>query len=200
MNNSEHKWDLRFLELAELVASWSKDPSTKVGAVIVGVFQLHDGSLLRRPGREEMNKSTDNLGATDEEVADSLREDVIAAFKICNQQRARIAALESELATLKKDSTIIITTPFPFLHSDFLTLMNDIGRLGHEKFGADAFEIAGSGRKILRHQKVEIMAHIRQHVRDYERGRPHDKLSTTQAHLAAAAFNCMLEYIFSQGE
>lgn len=29
------KWDFRFLELATLVASWSKDPSTKVGAVIV---------------------------------------------------------------------------------------------------------------------------------------------------------------------
>lgn len=29
------KWDLRFLELARLVSSWSKDPSTKVGAVIV---------------------------------------------------------------------------------------------------------------------------------------------------------------------
>lgn len=28
------KWDLRFLELAKLVASWSKDPSTKTGAVI----------------------------------------------------------------------------------------------------------------------------------------------------------------------
>ncbi len=28
-------WDSRFLEMAELVASWSKDPSTKVGAVIV---------------------------------------------------------------------------------------------------------------------------------------------------------------------
>lgn len=28
------KWDLRFVELAELIASWSKDPSTKVGAVI----------------------------------------------------------------------------------------------------------------------------------------------------------------------
>tara|TARA_B100000029_G_C17273587_1_gene850745 strand:- start:119 stop:559 length:441 start_codon:yes stop_codon:yes gene_type:complete len=28
-------WDNRFLEMAELVASWSKDPSTKVGAVIV---------------------------------------------------------------------------------------------------------------------------------------------------------------------
>lgn len=28
------KWDLRFLEMARHVASWSKDPSTKVGAVI----------------------------------------------------------------------------------------------------------------------------------------------------------------------
>jgi dCMP deaminase len=29
------KWDIRFLRLAREVASWSKDPSTKVGAVIV---------------------------------------------------------------------------------------------------------------------------------------------------------------------
>ena len=29
------KWDARFLGQAELVAGWSKDPSTKVGAVIV---------------------------------------------------------------------------------------------------------------------------------------------------------------------
>ena len=29
------KWDRRFLELAGTVAQWSKDPSTKVGAVIV---------------------------------------------------------------------------------------------------------------------------------------------------------------------
>jgi dCMP deaminase len=29
------KWDFRFLEMARLVASWSKDPSTKAGAVIV---------------------------------------------------------------------------------------------------------------------------------------------------------------------
>ena len=28
-------WDRRFLQVAELVASWSKDPSTKVGAVCV---------------------------------------------------------------------------------------------------------------------------------------------------------------------
>jgi len=29
------KWTQRFLDLAKLVASWSKDPSTKCGAVIV---------------------------------------------------------------------------------------------------------------------------------------------------------------------
>lgn len=32
------KWDKRFLQLAQLVASWSKDPSTKVGAVVVNNF------------------------------------------------------------------------------------------------------------------------------------------------------------------
>lgn len=31
---SNYKWDLRFLDLAKLIASWSKDPSTKCGAVI----------------------------------------------------------------------------------------------------------------------------------------------------------------------
>lgn len=30
-----HKWDVRFLEMAKLVSSWSKDPSTQAGAVIV---------------------------------------------------------------------------------------------------------------------------------------------------------------------
>ena len=29
------KWDLRFLELAKLVSTWSKDPSTKTGAVLI---------------------------------------------------------------------------------------------------------------------------------------------------------------------
>ncbi len=29
------KWDMRFLRMAEMVSSWSKDPSTKVGVVLV---------------------------------------------------------------------------------------------------------------------------------------------------------------------
>lgn len=35
------KWDRRFLDLASYVAGWSKDPSTKVGAVLVGQDKRH---------------------------------------------------------------------------------------------------------------------------------------------------------------
>lgn len=36
MNDTrQEKWDVRFLSLAKFVSGWSKDPSTKVGAVIV---------------------------------------------------------------------------------------------------------------------------------------------------------------------
>ena len=31
-----NKWDRRFLELAKHISSWSKDPSTKCGAILVG--------------------------------------------------------------------------------------------------------------------------------------------------------------------
>ena len=37
------KWDKRFLKLAEEVASWSKDPSTKVGAIIVDKNNIVQG-------------------------------------------------------------------------------------------------------------------------------------------------------------
>lgn len=32
------KWDRRFLKMAELIGSWSKDPSTQTGSVIVDEF------------------------------------------------------------------------------------------------------------------------------------------------------------------
>jgi dCMP deaminase len=41
---SSSKWDRRFIEMAHLVASWSKDPSSKVGAVITkGKFVVSVG-------------------------------------------------------------------------------------------------------------------------------------------------------------
>lgn len=35
MNYPISKWDLRYLSMAKLVSSWSKDPSTQTGSVIV---------------------------------------------------------------------------------------------------------------------------------------------------------------------
>lgn len=35
VGSRQEKWDKRYLELAQFVAQWSKDPSTKTGAVIV---------------------------------------------------------------------------------------------------------------------------------------------------------------------
>lgn len=34
-SSMNEKWDIRFLQLAKLVSTWSKDPSTQTGAVIV---------------------------------------------------------------------------------------------------------------------------------------------------------------------
>lgn len=30
------KWHYRFMEVARLIATWSKDPNTKTGAIVVG--------------------------------------------------------------------------------------------------------------------------------------------------------------------
>jgi len=35
MDNNIAKWDMRFMEMATMVAGWSKDPSSKIGAVAV---------------------------------------------------------------------------------------------------------------------------------------------------------------------
>jgi dCMP deaminase len=35
MKTSDINWDIRFLEIAELVSHWSKDPSTQVGAAVI---------------------------------------------------------------------------------------------------------------------------------------------------------------------
>ena len=36
MDKAVNKWYLRYLSLAKEVATWSKDPNTQVGAVVVG--------------------------------------------------------------------------------------------------------------------------------------------------------------------
>lgn len=49
------KWHNRFMEMAELVATWSKDASTKVGAVVVG-----ENKEIRSTGYNGMVRGIDD--------------------------------------------------------------------------------------------------------------------------------------------
>jgi len=54
-----NKWDLRFLELAKHISTWSKDPSTKVGAVLVRPDRTiascgYNGFAKQMPDSEEL--------------------------------------------------------------------------------------------------------------------------------------------------
>ena len=52
------KWDYRFLDMARLVAQWSKDPSTKCGAIITQnrrvVSQGFNGFAAETPDTPEL--------------------------------------------------------------------------------------------------------------------------------------------------
>ena len=40
MDDRELKWDKRFLKISESISEWSKDPSTKVGAIITNDIKI----------------------------------------------------------------------------------------------------------------------------------------------------------------
>jgi hypothetical protein len=95
--------------------------------------------------------------------------------------------------------------PYEFLNSGFLELMNEIGRYGEEKYGADSFHARAqtgdrSRGSLLRTRKEQILNHARQHITDYENGILHDHFGDASHQLAAAAFNLLMEFYFSQGE
>jgi hypothetical protein len=99
------------------------------------------------------------------------------------------------------DEIAVLKASREFLDEDFLELMNDIGRLGHETLGADAVEVSGDRtRRIPRHQKDANILHVYRHITEYADGIKHDHFGTLKHQLAAAAFNCLMEYYFSQGE
>jgi hypothetical protein len=93
---------------------------------------------------------------------------------------------------------------FEFLDEGFLELMNDIGRYGMEKYGAESFharaQTGDRSRSLKRTQKAEIMHHAREHTAMYENGILHDKFGTLDHQLAATAFNAMMEFYFSRYE
>lgn len=65
MKKNQEKWDRRFLELAKLVSTWSKDPSTQTGAVIVRPNKTvasigFNGFPQKMPDRKEWYKNRED--------------------------------------------------------------------------------------------------------------------------------------------
>ena len=89
-----------------------------------------------------------------------------------------------------------------FVIDAFVEAMNDIGRYGHEKYGADSFQsrrLAGdvSRGALLRTTPTAIRAHAVAHFNDYMTGQVHDHFGTRKHQLAAVAFNAMMEFYFA---
>lgn len=61
-----NKWDIRFFNLAQEVASWSEDPSRKIGAVIVGsanqILSTGYNGLPRGVSDADANRSSKSDG------------------------------------------------------------------------------------------------------------------------------------------
>ena len=73
-----NKWDKRFLELAKQIASWSKDPSTQVGCVVVG------------PDREIRSTGFNGLPRGIEDSEDRLNNREIKYPMICHAEENAI--------------------------------------------------------------------------------------------------------------
>ena len=138
-------------------------------------------------------RSAENLGATHDEIKASLQEDVASAFKMCNQQRARIALLENRLASNPN--------PYEFLDEEFLKAMNEIGAYGFEKYGSQSFQARRtSGEPLVRDGRTQSQAiadHAQIHFDEYLAHNAHDHFGDDVHQLAAVAFNAMMEAIFA---
>lgn len=95
----QHKWDKRMLELAKHIATWSKDPSSKVGAVI-----CTDDYRIISTGYNGFASSVD----------DCLIHTQPREFKYLLTQHAEVNAIILALKHLQsysKDYTIFVTHP-----------------------------------------------------------------------------------------
>lgn len=91
---------------------------------------------------------------------------------------------------------------FEQLDESFIRTMNEIGRHGWRKHGANSFQ----GRRLAgvemrgptpndRLSKENNMRHVKEHADAYLAGELHDHFYTLKHQLAAIAFNAMMEYV-----
>ena len=92
------KWDVRFLELAKQIASWSKDPSTQVGCVVVG------------PDREIRSTGFNGLPRGIEDSEERLNDREIKYPLICHAEENAIMHA-ARIGISLKECTAYITWP-----------------------------------------------------------------------------------------
>ncbi len=93
------KWDERFLELAKQIASWSKDPSTKVGCVVVG------------PDREIRSTGFNGLPRGIKDSDDRLNNREIKYPMICHAEENAIMHAARIGISLKECTTYVTWPP-----------------------------------------------------------------------------------------
>jgi len=117
------KWDERFLKAADEVATWSKDPSTKVGCVIV------DPELQRRTG-EGFNGFPRFMSDAKELYGDfkGTEEELENARKI-KYSRTIHAELNAVLFAKKTEGCTAYVTHPPCTHCALVLIQSGIGRV-----------------------------------------------------------------------
>jgi len=92
------KWDMRFIELARHISGWSKDPSTKVGCVVVG-----EDREIRSTGFNGFPRGIDD---DPERLADRKKKYPL----ICHAEENAIMHA-ARIGVSLKDSTAYVTWP-----------------------------------------------------------------------------------------
>ena len=88
-------WDRRFLELAELVGGWSKDPSTKVGCVIAS------------PDRRVVSTGFNGLPAGVEDTLDRLSDRGVKYDMMVHAERNAIISARRDLTGFRLYTTLM---------------------------------------------------------------------------------------------
>lgn len=91
---------------------------------------------------------------------------------------------------------------FEHLIPEFLQAMDDIGRYGAQKYGAESFQhrrLTGDRSRgaLARTTPLAIAQHAREHFSMHLAGQVHDHFGTRRHQLAATAFNAMMEFYFA---
>jgi hypothetical protein len=84
-----------------------------------------------------------------------------------------------------------VTFRWDALNWDFLKMLAEIAHYATGKYGS-AEQYANAR---LEGEKSPVN-HIYEHLRQYQAGEPHDHFQDPRYHLAAIAYNCMIEHLF----